>query len=412
MGDDAAARRPCAAMREWRSLPPPQTKAAPTPRAPPMHFDLTDLRLFLHVAEAGSITAGAARSGLALASASARVRGMEEQAGVALLERGRRGVEPTPAGRALLHHARLVAQQIERMRGELGEYARGLKGHVRLLANTAAMAEFLPEVAGRVPGREPQRGHRPRRAAEHGGGARRGRGAGGRGRGRRPRRPLGIGVLPVPGRPAGARRCRPGTRCTAAGGSPSPKRSGASSWACPATARSNGTSPGTRRARAAGCGCASGCAGWTRPAAWRRSARASAVVPEAAARRWTRGGALGVVRLDDPWAERRLLVVVRRLDALPVARAAAGGTSRPGCLSEAAPPRRLPVRGGYLLAPWHVPIRQTPGAAGGVPRPAQQVDAQAAQAVRVRLDDRVQPQEGAPHPPAALGRAAPCAGSR
>ncbi len=109
-----------------------------------MHFDLTDLRLFLHVAEAGSITAGAARSGLALASASARVRSMEEQAGVALLERGRRGVEATPAGRALLHHARLVAGQIERMRGELGEYARGLKGHVRLLANTAAMAEFLP----------------------------------------------------------------------------------------------------------------------------------------------------------------------------------------------------------------------------------------------------------------------------
>jgi DNA-binding transcriptional LysR family regulator len=111
-----------------------------------MHFDLTDLRLFLHVVEAGSITAGAARSGLALASASARVRGMEEQVGVPLLERGRRGVEPTPAGRALLHHARLVTGQVERMRGELGEYTRGLKGHVRLLANTAAAAEFLPEI--------------------------------------------------------------------------------------------------------------------------------------------------------------------------------------------------------------------------------------------------------------------------
>ncbi len=101
-----------------------------------MHFDLTDLRLFLHVAEAGSITAGAVRSGLALASASARVRGMEEQA----------GVRPTPAGRVLLHHARAVMGQVEQMRGELGEYAHGLKGHVRLLANTAAVAEYLPEV--------------------------------------------------------------------------------------------------------------------------------------------------------------------------------------------------------------------------------------------------------------------------
>jgi DNA-binding transcriptional LysR family regulator len=111
-----------------------------------MNFDLTDLRLFLHVTETGSITAGAARSGLALASASARVRGMEEQAGVLLLERGRRGVEPTPAGWALLHHSRLLTAQVERMYGELGEYARGLRGHVRLLANTAAATEFLPEL--------------------------------------------------------------------------------------------------------------------------------------------------------------------------------------------------------------------------------------------------------------------------
>ncbi len=42
-----------------------------------------------------------------------------------------------------------------------------------------------------------------------------------------------------------------------------------------------------------------------------------AVVPEAAAQRWKEEGPLGVVRLEDPWAERRLLVVVRRLDTLP-----------------------------------------------------------------------------------------------
>lgn len=110
-----------------------------------MHFDLIDLRLFRHVAEAGSITAGAARAGLSLAAASARLRGMEEQAAVALLRRGRRGIDLTPAGSALLRHAQAVAAQMERMRGELGEHARGLKGQVRLLANTAALVEFLPE---------------------------------------------------------------------------------------------------------------------------------------------------------------------------------------------------------------------------------------------------------------------------
>lgn len=110
-----------------------------------MRFDLTDLRLFLYTAEAGSITAGAERSHLTLASASARIRGMEDTLGVPLLTRNRRGVETTAAGRTLVHHARVVLQQMDRMRGELGEYARGLKGYVRLLSNTAAMTEFLPE---------------------------------------------------------------------------------------------------------------------------------------------------------------------------------------------------------------------------------------------------------------------------
>jgi DNA-binding transcriptional LysR family regulator len=110
-----------------------------------MRFDLIDLKLFVHVVEAGSITAGADRMHLAVAAASTRIRNMEIELGTALLNRERQGVQPTPAGRTLMHHARLLLQQAERMRGELGEYADGLKGHVRLLSNTNALTEFLPE---------------------------------------------------------------------------------------------------------------------------------------------------------------------------------------------------------------------------------------------------------------------------
>lgn len=109
-----------------------------------MRFDFTDLRLFLHVSQTGSITRGAERANLALASASARIRGMEDLLGVPLLKRGRRGAEPTDAGRSLLDHARIVLQQVEAMRGDLGTYSRGLKGSVRILANTAAVSEHLP----------------------------------------------------------------------------------------------------------------------------------------------------------------------------------------------------------------------------------------------------------------------------
>ena len=109
-----------------------------------MRFDFVDLRLFLFVVEAASITHGAARAGMALASASERIRLMEESLGAALLDRHRRGVRVTPAGVALAHHAQLVMLQLERMRGELSEHADGVRGRVRLFANTTASAEFLP----------------------------------------------------------------------------------------------------------------------------------------------------------------------------------------------------------------------------------------------------------------------------
>jgi len=109
-----------------------------------MRLDLSDLRLFLCVVDAGSITRGAARAHLALASASERLRAMEDDAGVRLLERRHRGVTPTEAGDALAHHARLILRQQARLRQELHDYAEGAKGTIHLYANTAALAEFLP----------------------------------------------------------------------------------------------------------------------------------------------------------------------------------------------------------------------------------------------------------------------------
>jgi DNA-binding transcriptional LysR family regulator len=111
-----------------------------------MHFDLTDLRLYLNILDSGNITAGAARSHLSLAAASARIRAMEASLGTEFLERGRRGVTPTPAGKALAQHARVLLQQAERMQQDLAEYAKGVKGQVRLLCNTTAITEYLPEL--------------------------------------------------------------------------------------------------------------------------------------------------------------------------------------------------------------------------------------------------------------------------
>lgn len=109
-----------------------------------MRFDLVDLRLFVAIVEAGSISKGAEIAHLALASASARVSGMEAMLGARLLDRGRRGVTPTAAGRALVRHARAIGGAVETMRGDLRGFSSGLRGEIRMLSNTAALVELLP----------------------------------------------------------------------------------------------------------------------------------------------------------------------------------------------------------------------------------------------------------------------------
>ena len=110
-----------------------------------MRFDLADLSLFRHVADAGSITRGAERAHLALAAASTRIRRMEDALGVKLLTRGRQGVAPTQAGRTLLQHARAILRESERLHEDLSAYGGGLAGQIRVLSNTNALTEFLPE---------------------------------------------------------------------------------------------------------------------------------------------------------------------------------------------------------------------------------------------------------------------------
>ena len=120
-----------------------------------MRFDLVDLQLFVAVAETRSITNGALRVHLALASASERIKGLEAALGVTLLRRGRRGVELTPAGESLLDHARIVLHNVEAMRGDLAAFSRGVKATVRLLANTSGISEYLPKALAAFLGQHP-----------------------------------------------------------------------------------------------------------------------------------------------------------------------------------------------------------------------------------------------------------------
>jgi DNA-binding transcriptional LysR family regulator len=111
-----------------------------------MHLDLTDLRLFIRAANEGSFTRAAQRQHLSLPAASIRIKSLEKQIGQALFYRQARGVRLTAAGEAFLHHAKGLLRQVTQLQDEMLEYGAGLRGHVRMFANTTAVSDFLPEI--------------------------------------------------------------------------------------------------------------------------------------------------------------------------------------------------------------------------------------------------------------------------
>ena len=111
-------------------------------------IDLTSLQLFVAVCELGSIGKAAEREFIAASAVSKRLSDLEATLDTPLLYRHTRGVDLTPAGESLLHHARSVLFSLEKMQGELSEYSDGVRGHVRVHASISAIVQFLPEDLG------------------------------------------------------------------------------------------------------------------------------------------------------------------------------------------------------------------------------------------------------------------------
>jgi DNA-binding transcriptional LysR family regulator len=101
--------------------------------------------LFLRAIDSNSLSKAAEQSNIALAAASRRISLLEHLYGVQLLYRSTKGVEPTAAGRALAQHARTLLANAEKLQTELSDYAGGVKGHIRIQANTSAITQFLPD---------------------------------------------------------------------------------------------------------------------------------------------------------------------------------------------------------------------------------------------------------------------------
>lgn len=111
--------------------------------------DIDSLALFVRAAELRSLTKAAEASHIGLAAASRRMALLEHRFKTPLLERSSRGVDLTPAGASLLPHAKALLVEINQMQAEMQDHADGRKGALRILANTSVMTESLPDdIAG------------------------------------------------------------------------------------------------------------------------------------------------------------------------------------------------------------------------------------------------------------------------
>lgn len=108
-------------------------------------LDLTTLRLFVAVCDAGNIARVGERANIVGSAISKRLAQLEHKVGIQLLVRKRHGVAPTAAGQALLEHARGLLDGAARIERDMASFAGGARGQVRILASVSAMTESLAD---------------------------------------------------------------------------------------------------------------------------------------------------------------------------------------------------------------------------------------------------------------------------
>lgn len=113
-----------------------------------MHFDIADFRLFVKIAETGSLTKAAEKAYLSVPAASHRLKNLEDGLNLKLVIRSAQGATLSEAGKVYLRHARSVLAQLELLTADLQEVGAGIKGQARVLANATAITEFLPGMLG------------------------------------------------------------------------------------------------------------------------------------------------------------------------------------------------------------------------------------------------------------------------
>jgi DNA-binding transcriptional LysR family regulator len=118
-------------------------------------FDFVSVRLAVLCAQTGNLTSAARACHLVLPAASRRIKDLEAAVGFQLFERHSRGLTTTSAGRVFMRHGLALLQEMEALSKELNDLRQGVIRHIQLFAGTAAISQFLPPLIAQYSEQQP-----------------------------------------------------------------------------------------------------------------------------------------------------------------------------------------------------------------------------------------------------------------
>lgn len=108
-----------------------------------MRYELTDLKVFMAIADAKSLSKGALNMHMTSPSASYRLKNIEDALGVSLFLRTSRGMHLTPAGEEVYRYGEKILSNADALMMEISRYNSGVTGHIKVFANSSTMS-LLP----------------------------------------------------------------------------------------------------------------------------------------------------------------------------------------------------------------------------------------------------------------------------
>lgn len=111
-----------------------------------MYPNLTDLRYFIEIAQVENVTQASIRLGVTQPTLSVALNRLEDSLGTRLLQRSKKGVQLTPAGRTLLAQARDLIQKWESVQAKTLASHEEVKGQFTIGCHPSVALYSLPQV--------------------------------------------------------------------------------------------------------------------------------------------------------------------------------------------------------------------------------------------------------------------------